>query len=640
MSSEKLPLTAQDLDRLLAESWIDAKTAVRAGLYRVTSAEGCRLTGQKKAGDYSGIIYPITWPGDGLREVVLRRDYPDLEEKADGSVHEVRKYIFPPKTRNMLLFGPNATPELLADLSVPIVVTEGPKKTLALDRLSVYRTDVPCFLVIGLSGVWNFRGTVGRITKSSNGGTQAVKGVISDFHRLPWKDRRVGILFDSDTKTNGDVRTARARLAEVLRGLQAKPVLIDLPSLKGITKTGADTYLAREGMDAMLKVIGKSIPHNNRTRSTKTSPTTEPVRHIAEVIDEIATLLTLYISWPHPTIPILVAVWVVGTYCYEAFNYWGYLVLRSATPRCGKSKVLKFLSRLVRGTPPVTISPTAAALFRSDQTVLIFDEVDRLKNSDKEAYGEVLAILNAGFEVGGKIPRVEKSTGQSFEVKYYDVYSPKLLAGIEGLADTLADRAFHIQMLRTPTRMPRLRYRQLEPTLEMIRASIEQWVGTYEDDVKAIYSNLPDVLEALKDFDDRFQDIAEPLLVLAKIADHQAQAEAMILPRLVKALTAINSRRLPSGREESFIAFLQLVSGQLPEGKKEDFFETASLLSQCNEVDELAWIENGKMLSAFLKHFDLRPRQSSEKERHRGYLITREWLELWQVRYPKQEELT
>ena len=34
-------------------------------------------------------------------------------------------------------------------------------------------------------------------------------------------------------------------------------------------------------------------------------------------------------------------------------------------------------------------------------------------------------------------------------------------------------------------------------------------------------SNLPDELPQLREFDDRFQDLAEPLLVIASLADEE-----------------------------------------------------------------------------------------------------------------------
>jgi hypothetical protein len=94
--------------------------------------------------------------------------------------------------------------------------------------------------------------------------------------------------------------------------------------------------------------------------------------------------------------------------------------------------------------------------------VLILDEVDRLRNADKENFGAVLSILNVGFEKGAVVERTEKTNGGNFEVKAFPVYRPVAPAGIESLADALSDRTFAVQMERTAERMPRFSARILD----------------------------------------------------------------------------------------------------------------------------------------------------------------------------------
>ena len=56
------------------------RTAEAFGLSRVTNPEGAALVGRTDASDYSGIVFPIYWPGDVTpKEYFLRRDHPDLE---------------------------------------------------------------------------------------------------------------------------------------------------------------------------------------------------------------------------------------------------------------------------------------------------------------------------------------------------------------------------------------------------------------------------------------------------------------------------------------------------------------------------------------------------------------------------------
>ncbi len=83
-------------------------------------------------------------------------------------------------------------------------MTEGEFKTLALWRLAHHQSDTPRFLPLGLAGVWNWRGTVGKTT-GPNGDRRDVKGVIRDLDLVVWEGRRVIIAFDADPEKNEQV---------------------------------------------------------------------------------------------------------------------------------------------------------------------------------------------------------------------------------------------------------------------------------------------------------------------------------------------------------------------------------------------------------------------------------------------------
>jgi hypothetical protein len=58
---------------------------------------------------------------------------------------------------------------------------------------------------------------------------------------------------------------------------------------------------------------------------------------LADLLDQVAHLIEIYIKLPIKALSLLVACWIVLTYTYTNFRYCGYLALRSATPRCGKT---------------------------------------------------------------------------------------------------------------------------------------------------------------------------------------------------------------------------------------------------------------------------------------------------------------
>jgi hypothetical protein len=364
-----------------------------------------------------------------------------------------------------------------------------------------------------------------------------------------------------------------------------------------------------------------------------------PTIRLGDLIEEIENRLNHFVSLPQPALAAVVACWIANTYSYEEFRYCGYLALRSVTPQCGKTKLLRLIGAFAIGNPKVTTFPTAAVLYRCGRKVLLIDEVDRLRNQDRDLYGAMLAVLNSGFEEGGTIERNERiSTSRhgtvtnGFEVRPYSIYGPKAFAGIDALADTLADRTFAIEMVRSPLRTPRLNMRLMDTSLGETRAKLDQWAQTNKEKIQAAYRNLPDELPELISFDDRFQDISEPLVILAALADTERQDRPPILPRLLEGLRVAAGQRAPSGRERRLLRFLEIVKRVLTDGDEEVFIPTASLLEQCqNEVD-LAWMENGAVLGRFLGKFDLSPRRSTDGQR-RGYLIRRDWLQRWEDAY-------
>ena len=243
--------------RMFELSWITRQIADDAMIRRVSSSEGAELVCCKNSGNYAGLVFSYVWPVDThVRDYRLRRDCPEMERKPDGSLREKRKYLSAPGGRNKLYFPCGIKPEALLDISLPIVIAEGEKKTLALYRLANWNSAESRFLPVGLSGVWNWRGTIGK-EPGPNGEMRNVKGTISDMQHIEWKERTVYILFDSDKRSNTSVREAERALAGELKSRGAVVRLVDLPDLPNLNKTGADDFLAHTdgGPERLLDLI-------------------------------------------------------------------------------------------------------------------------------------------------------------------------------------------------------------------------------------------------------------------------------------------------------------------------------------------------------------------------------------------------
>jgi Domain of unknown function (DUF3854) len=249
------PLTETDYASL-SKSWITTELADQAGLRRVTSPEGAAIIGRSDTASYSGIVFPYLWPGERhIREYWLRRDQPDIEYDAEGHPKEKNKYLGPPGRGNLLYFVPGTPKDLLEDVRVPVVITEGAKKTLALYRLSLHErpeAEQPRFLPVGLGGVWNWRGTIGK-AQGPDGSRRDEKGPIPDLSRLAWSKRIVYVVFDANVHTNSSVAAARQGLTSELRRRGARVLWVNLPTPGPESViNGVDDMLAESGPDRVL----------------------------------------------------------------------------------------------------------------------------------------------------------------------------------------------------------------------------------------------------------------------------------------------------------------------------------------------------------------------------------------------------
>ena len=274
------PLGADDLARL-EKCGITREVAEQAMLRRVESVDGAAIVGRNGSGDYAGIIFPYVWPGEqNLREYRLRRDRPDLEQKPDGTRKERGKYLSPPGRGNMLYFTPGADPTWLTDASLPILLTEGEKKCLALTGLASHdlgsAATSPRWLAVALPGVWNWRGTIAKAF-GPDGNRRDVKGVIPDFDRITWRARRVLIVFDRNVVTDDSVAAARRELARELTRRQAIVALIDLPEADGVN--GIDDLIGAWGSERALELLDAAQPFDSTRFDT----------NVKEIADEITS---------------------------------------------------------------------------------------------------------------------------------------------------------------------------------------------------------------------------------------------------------------------------------------------------------------------------------------------------------------
>jgi len=250
-------LTPDDYGNL-AKRWLRVEDAAAAGLYRVDGPSGAALLNPNMGdrGNVPGIVIPYYDPATGANvHNRIRVDDAVREEKATVTIKGERepgpKYMGGAGERNHAYFLRGTTEQDMANTELPIIVVEGEFKTLALARLARHETPTGRFLAVGLSGIWNWQGRIGKQT-TADGKRVDEKGVIPCLRRIEWKGRRVIIAFDADLQRKPQVAAARFKLSRELRSAGAIVGYLDWAEQDG---KGVDDWLAAAGPGPVLAAI-------------------------------------------------------------------------------------------------------------------------------------------------------------------------------------------------------------------------------------------------------------------------------------------------------------------------------------------------------------------------------------------------
>ncbi|MGH3782966.1 MAG: DUF3631 domain-containing protein [Pseudonocardiaceae bacterium] len=236
-----------------------------------------------------------------------------------------------------------------------------------------------------------------------------------------------------------------------------------------------------------------------------------------EVLDDVAAFVARFSVFPSEHCAPTLALWYAHTHASEQFYVTPRLVLDSAEPGSGKTRVLEVAQYLVRA-PEMTISATPAALFRlvsMGPITILFDEVDAIFNPKNGGNNEDLrGLLNAGYKRSATIARCVGDT-KNMKVERFAVYAPAALAGIAGdMPTTITTRAITIHMRRRRADEPvePFRERQVAREAQPLREELAAWIDT-------LGTRLGDAQPAMPEgVTDRPAEIWESLLAIADTA--------------------------------------------------------------------------------------------------------------------------
>ncbi len=325
---------------------------------------------------------------------------------------------------------------------------------------------------------------------------------------------------------------------------------------------------------------------------------------VADLLDHLRAFLEERVVFKYSWQPRLIALWVLGTYLHQVFEYYGYLHITSPTKRCGKSLLLELLGLLGFNGSSLSADPTAALIYREcnrNSSTQIFDEMEKLQ-ADKEKWSAVIAVLNVGFRRGAVVSRVLDPKADT--MRDFHVYSPKALASIRHLPDTTADRTIRIELERKRRSEKTKRVGNKAAVAEAARLRDDCHITALRmvDHIVQFYARI-DELGVPRELDDRAQSILEPLFAIAALADAESERQSYYAAMLAAAKAIAGIRADTEGDEVNLVAAAKALHAR----GRDDFAITGSqALDLFKKTDDLRWLDSEAGAKGLLRRLGFR----------------------------------
>ncbi|HUX66893.1 MAG TPA: DUF3631 domain-containing protein [Terriglobales bacterium] len=312
---------------------------------------------------------------------------------------------------------------------------------------------------------------------------------------------------------------------------------------------------------------------------------------------------------------LILALFVLNTWTFEACDTTPYLSLESPVPQCGKTTVLSLLEAVVC-TPRQATATSEAALFRvieAFKPTLLIDEAEMLLGRGDRAEA-IRAIANIGYKRGATVPRCI-GEGTAIHVRDFHVFCPKVFAGIGGLRGALLDRCIVISMHKRPpeVRLKSAKYAPIRRAAIALRERLATYQAQARHSLAGLYADMPDE-GYWPQLLDREGEIFEPLLLHARGAGPEMEARA-----LEAALALSHRKQEIQADDQEFTLALELFDAL--EQQQQVTFAPADLVGLLSESEfwgaRLSEKDDPKAKAAqigmFIRRFRLRSRQRTRQ---------------------------
>jgi hypothetical protein len=304
---------------------------------------------------------------------------------------------------------------------------------------TVVQSVPPPFYAIAKDGIWG-----------------AAERHLADIHGFGILDAIYFATFPEDAERSSNSSTSNSQLdtetvktddrnviaAEIERLSKLPPMEYEHERKRAAEKLGISRVsVLDDAVRAARTENGATGRQGRKPSITEAEPWPEPV-NLADTLDKAVAAYSRYLILPRGGAEKM-ALWSMGTHCFQEFQIFPRLAVTSPVKECAKSLLLRVL-KSTSARPVIMTNANIAPLFRmisAHRPSIFLDEADNYL-SDKP---DLLALLNDGYAAGGRIWRCE---GENNEVKEFDVFAPVAIAMINRPPTTLLSRSIEIRMQR------------------------------------------------------------------------------------------------------------------------------------------------------------------------------------------------
>ena len=236
------------------------------------------------------------------------------------------------------------------------------------------------------------------------------------------------------------------RVVEIERLAALEPINYEVVRTEAAKRLGMRTQfldgaVARKRHELGLETDEADDGQGRAVKIVDVPPWPEPVAgdRIAETLAAAVKIYAVLSTATADTI----ALWVLHTWVVNEFTISPRLAVTSPTKGCGKTTILRLLSKLVR-RPKRAGSISPPALFRAVeqfQPTILLDETEKYIEHGSDLH----ALLNEGHCTGGTVLRV---LGEKLALREFAVFAPVAFARNGRLPDDLEQRSIIIEMQR------------------------------------------------------------------------------------------------------------------------------------------------------------------------------------------------